>query len=216
MLTDSDGTMPFLVITAIAGAVIGAVAGGIIAAKTGNNVWAGIGIGAAGGALLGLGIGAGLGIISGAGALASGSEIAAGLGLAGTSTAAGGGGLTVVNALDKAKQYASNLVATTSKSSLPRAVSAAVDKTTGETFYGVSGKIANNINPTLLQRMPNPSLEKWPVANCAEFNAVNNALNAGSRIANLTVATINTKTGEAMAMCRNCVITIFGTDVTTG
>ena len=80
-MTDSTGHFPFLAITAIAGAVIGAVAGGIIAAKTGHNVWAGIGLGAAGGALLGLGIGAGLAMISGAsaGVLATTGEVMAGL-----------------------------------------------------------------------------------------------------------------------------------------
>lgn len=80
MLTDSDGTISFLAITAIVGAVVGAVAGGIIAAKTGNNIWAGIGIGAAGGILLGLGVGAGLAMISGAGAMATAGEVIAGLG----------------------------------------------------------------------------------------------------------------------------------------
>ena len=77
---DSNGTMPFLVITALVVAVVGAVVGGVIAANSGGNVLAGIGIGAAGGALLGLGIGAGIGMISGAGALATAGEIAAGVG----------------------------------------------------------------------------------------------------------------------------------------
>ena len=80
-MTDSSGHFPFLAITAIIGAVVGAVVGGIVAAKTDNNIWAGIGIGAAGGALLGLGIGAGLAMISGAsaGALATTGEVMAGL-----------------------------------------------------------------------------------------------------------------------------------------
>lgn len=49
-MEDSSGHFPFLVITA----AIGAAAGGIIAAQTGNNIRAGIGIGAAAGALIGL------------------------------------------------------------------------------------------------------------------------------------------------------------------
>lgn len=63
--------------------------------------------------------------------------------------------------------------------------------------------------------MPNPSLEKWPVVNCAEFNAVNNALNSGARIGNLDVGTVMVKTGQAFPMCRNCQVTIFGANVLT-
>lgn len=88
MLTDPNGHLPFLAITAIIGGVIGAVTGGIIAAKTGNNVWAGIGIGAAGGALLGCGVGAGLGMISGFGAAATASQVGAGLGAIAAGTGA--------------------------------------------------------------------------------------------------------------------------------
>ncbi len=79
MLVDHDGRVPFLAITAIVGAVAGAAVGGYLAAKSGKNIWAGIGIGAVGGALLGLGIGAGLSMISGAGALATTGKVFAGL-----------------------------------------------------------------------------------------------------------------------------------------
>ncbi len=58
--------------------------------------------------------------------------------------------------------------------------------------------------------MPNPSLEKWSVANCAEFNAVNNALINGAKIGNLDVGTVMVKKGQAFQMCRICQITIFG------
>ena len=56
-MADNTGHLPFFVITAAIGAVVGAVAGGVIAAKNGKNVWAGIGIGAAAGALIGTGAG---------------------------------------------------------------------------------------------------------------------------------------------------------------
>ncbi len=81
MLTDSDGNMPFLLITAVAGALIGAVAGGIIAAKSGKNVWAGIGIGAAAGALIGLGAGAAAGALLAGSATASMAAVLAGAGV---------------------------------------------------------------------------------------------------------------------------------------
>jgi hypothetical protein len=79
----------------------------------------------------------------------------------------------------------------------------------------VGVQMENNINKVLQNRMPNPSLEKWPVANCAEFNAVNNALNSGARIGNLNVGTVMVKTGQAFPMCRNCQVTIFGANVLT-
>ena len=56
-LSDSSGNWPFFAVTAIVGAVVGAVVGGVTAAKTGGNVWAGIGVGAAAGALIGSGVG---------------------------------------------------------------------------------------------------------------------------------------------------------------
>ena len=88
MLVDRDGRLPFLAITAIVGAVAGAAVGGYLAAKRGKNIWAGIGIGAVGGALLGLGVGAGLGMISGAGAFATGTQISAGFTAIATGTKA--------------------------------------------------------------------------------------------------------------------------------
>ena len=82
MLTDPDGTLPFLAITAAIGAVVGAVAGaaiGYAATGTVKGALVGAGVGAVGGALVGLGVGAGLGMISGAGALATASQVGAGL-----------------------------------------------------------------------------------------------------------------------------------------
>ena len=38
-MTDTEGNLPFLAVTAIIGAVVGAVAGGVVAAKSGGNVW---------------------------------------------------------------------------------------------------------------------------------------------------------------------------------
>lgn len=102
-MSDPDGHLPFFVITGAVGAVLGAVAGGVIAAKTGKNVWAGIGIGAAGGALLGCGVGAGLGMISGFGAAATASQIGAGLGAIVVGTGAAVSSVAVPSA-EKAKQ----------------------------------------------------------------------------------------------------------------
>ena len=83
-MADDEGDLPFFVATAIAGAIIGAIVGGAVAAANGKNVWAGIGIGAAAGALIGTGAGMAAGaalagsitattgaVVHGAGALAA-------------------------------------------------------------------------------------------------------------------------------------------------
>lgn len=64
--------------------------------------------------------------------------------------------------------------------------------------------------------MPSSSLERWDIENCAEFKAVNDALNAGAKIKNLEVHTVLTKNGESFPMCQNCQVTIFGVMVTSG
>jgi len=46
--------------------------------------------------------------------------------------------------------------------------------------------------------------------NCAEFKAVNNALNAGAKMQNLVVTTVKVKTLALMPMCENCQISIQG------
>ena len=56
-MADTAGQLPFFLVTAAIGAVVGAVVGGVVATKNGGNVWAGIGIGAAAGALIGTGTG---------------------------------------------------------------------------------------------------------------------------------------------------------------
>lgn len=71
MRTDPSGHC-FMLITATIGAVAGAIIGGIIAAKNGNNVWAGIGIGAAAGVLLaGSATASTAAVVTGAGVLIS-------------------------------------------------------------------------------------------------------------------------------------------------
>ncbi len=98
----------------------------------------------------------------------------------------------------------------------PTANAAVVDKTTGKIYYGNAGKpLPTTVDPYLAERMPNPSLENWEVANCAEFKAVNDALLNGARIENLEVYTVRTKTGEAYPRCKNCRITTDGTNVTS-
>lgn len=92
----------------------------------------------------------------------------------------------------------------------PTMTSAAVDVNTGNIYYGNSGSISNNINSTLIDSMPKSSLTNWKVANCAEFNAVNNALNAGANMSNLVVTTVRVKTLTLASMCFNCQASLQG------
>ena len=62
-MSDTTGDLPFFLITAAIGAVVGSIIGGITAAKNGENIWAGIGIGAATGGLIGAGLGAITGVM---------------------------------------------------------------------------------------------------------------------------------------------------------
>jgi RHS repeat-associated protein len=96
---------------------------------------------------------------------------------------------------------------------LPTATSAVVSKRTGKVYYGLSGQSPNRIHSKLRRQMPKKSLTDWDVANCAEFNGVNNALLHGEKIADLEVYTLRTSTGEAMERCANCKISTAGTKV---
>jgi hypothetical protein len=117
---------------------------------------------------------------------------------------------------DAAASRAAELKSTLPKGELPRATSAAVDAKTGTVYYGDSGSVSNNINPALQSRMPPSSLEPWSIGNCAEFNAANNALNAGARLKDLVITTVKVKTGDPFEMCRNCALIFKGIFVTSG
>ena len=91
-MSDSTGHMPFFLVTAAIGAVVGAIAGGIIAANNDGNVWAGIGIGAAAGALIGTGAGMAIGAALAGSIAATTGAVASGGGALVSTVAAGGAG----------------------------------------------------------------------------------------------------------------------------
>ena len=109
----------------------------------------------------------------------------------------------------------------TPKSAMPRAISAAYDKTTGQVYYGMSGVLNENsvLNPLLTELMPSINREKWPVMNCAECDALNNALNGGAKPENLQIHTIKINKGngtvEDFNTCANCAVTTKGMEVTS-
>lgn len=131
---DTSGNLPFLAITAAIGAAVGAVVGGIVAAKNGGNVWAGIGIGAASGALIGTGVGAATGIaLAGSITASTGAVMTGGSALVGTVTAGGfGAGATYI---------ANNLQQATSK--LAPAAQATATKMQQVVAKGKAGEAAS-------------------------------------------------------------------------
>jgi cytidine deaminase len=76
-------------------------------------------------------------------------------------------------------------------------------------YPGISlGKVKaaqpTDISDVLKRALPEESLTDWQITNCAEFNAVNNALLNGAKLENLTVATVWTDTGAVAPPCANC------------
>lgn len=133
-MTDTEGNLPFLAVTAIIGAVVGAVAGGVVAAKSGGNVWAGIG--AVAGALVGTGVG-----------------MAAGAALAGSITATTGAVMTGGSALlstvatggfGAGVSYISNNLSRSVNNATP-AVQIAAEKMRAVAAKGKAGEMASGL-----------------------------------------------------------------------
>ena len=92
----------------------------------------------------------------------------------------------------------------------------AYDESTGKYYYGRNGGYheKNYIkNPILYGDsthdglLPKTSLNKYPIGNCAESDAINQALNGGANIKNLHITTIHTtksKFGNYKESCENC------------
>lgn len=92
----------------------------------------------------------------------------------------------------------------------------AYDSATGKSYYGrnggyrAEGYVKNPIlygDATHLGLLPKESLNKYPIGNCAEVIAINNALNAGATLDNIHITTIHTtkkKFGTYKESCENC------------
>lgn len=96
------------------------------------------------------------------------------------------------------------------------------DEISGRFFYGRNGGYLQNgyiKNPLLFGDdkckgiLPETSLNKYPVGNCAEVDAVNNALNSGAELSHLHLTTIHvTKSsfGKYKESCENCTYAFRG------
>lgn len=112
---------------------------------------------------------------------------------------------------------------------VPSKVSTAIDTRTGEIYYGYSGKtgfnpsraevlsedlqkLVDNTKDLAKNTVDNPyadreSFELWPVDNCAEINAVDQALKNGAKMEDIFIRTTNFKAGEFADFCDNCKVT---------
>ncbi len=147
-MIDLKGELPFFVVTAITGAVVGAVVGGVIAYENGNNVWSGIGIGAAAGALVGTGIGMAAGATLAGSITATTSSVMAG-GSAVITTTSTGGVSAGVACVSSNIQKAGNQVAA-SVANITQKTTNTVTYSQGKAF--VPGKIGlqTGVNPNTL------------------------------------------------------------------
>ncbi|MDO1511027.1 MULTISPECIES: RHS repeat domain-containing protein, partial [unclassified Neisseria] len=119
------------------------------------------------------------------------------------------------NALSLARRTARKMRLKLGKKA-PTATCAVVDKRTRRSYVGFSGTKPTNISARLFERMPSESRTPWSVINCAEIDAVNQALKDGARMEDLEIATVRTSDSSAFARCDNCKVTFSSSDVTTG
>ena len=100
--------------------------------------------------------------------------------------------------------------------------SIAYDESTGKYYYGRNGGIEKNASPknpilfgdsTHEGILPKESLNIYKIGNCAEVDAINNALNNGAKLENLHISTIHTtkdNMGKPKAACENCTYAFKG------
>ena len=96
------------------------------------------------------------------------------------------------------------------------------DQETNKFYYGRNagykekGFVRNPIlfgDTTRSGILPSQSLNKYPVGNCAEVDAINRALNDGAKLKNLHITTIHTtkkQFGKYKESCENCTYAFKG------
>ena len=86
------------------------------------------------------------------------------------------------------------------------------DARTGNYYYGMNRGVqlsGDTLNLSLESWLPESSLNQYRLGNCAEVDAVNQALSSGANASDLYLYTINTKNNVSQPMCENCIYT-FG------
>ena len=87
----------------------------------------------------------------------------------------------------------------------------AFDETTGQLYFGRNGGIDRfgpDLHPTIKNILPPANYAGFPTTwNCAETDAINNALHAGASLSNLHIYTISAlphNFGSVKKACENC------------
>lgn len=119
-----------------------------------------------------------------------------------------------------AQNEADKLAATSNKKRRDfNTASIVYDESSGQYFYGRNNGIkltATPKNPELFGKngvLPKESLNSYSLGNCAEVDAINNALNAGAKLENLTLLTIHASKkgfGKPKPACENCTFSFKG------
>jgi len=87
----------------------------------------------------------------------------------------------------------------------PTAVSAAVDRNTGQVVAVGRSKHSTPGPADLLAKLPDPPIEKrWAVTNCGEVDVASQAMGSGSRLEDLVIRTVHAKDGTIYPPCDNC------------
>ncbi len=97
-------------------------------------------------------------------------------------------------------------------------LSAVRDKVTGKIYIGKSGKpYSEELHSEIEIRRPDQSLMPWPIKNCAEIKACNDALQnrENAKMEDLEIATVIVRNGKLKERCANCKITTAGATVFT-
>jgi hypothetical protein len=133
--------------------------------------------------------------------------------------------IPIPSAREEAYKAAEAIVKTTSKRQRPRGVTALVDKKTGKVYVGRSGKVKSpeELDPRVRDRLPSesqlPEGQDWPTYNCAEVDALNQAVKDGANPKDLVQHTvgIDKKTGKItdFERCANCKVTTKGIETTS-
>lgn len=187
---------------AVSGYVIGGLVSGIVSAVQGNSFINGAIMGAAQGALNGFSIA----VIT----FGIGSAIKAVIVKVGAANAKYPVNFDTDEMRAWAKAYKKSFEKEGGRISV---VSSAFDDATGMSYYGVNRGYflsGEKLNPQLAKLMPGVSLNDYPLGNCAEFQAINRALNAGAKLKNLHVYTMKITTKMPFIACENCTFMFNG------
>lgn len=106
-------------------------------------------------------------------------------------------------ALRAAREEARNVVAGKPRP-LPTATSAAVDRTTGRVVGIGHARDVVEVPDSLASKLPAESVEEWSTTNCGEVSAASRAIEAGSRLEDLVIMTVRTRSGDIYPPCENC------------